>query len=58
MYKLEGQYVTDKINKYVGIFYKIRSSLTVTSLTHLCPDSFYVGFCDIAQDRLFSSTDS
>ena len=26
------QYVTDKISKYVGIFYNVRSSLTVTSL--------------------------
>ena len=28
------------------------------SLTHLCPDSFFIVFRDIAYDRLFSSTDS
>ena len=43
-WKDQIQYVTDKIKKYVGIFYNVRSSLTVTSLILLCNSFVYSHF--------------
>ena len=39
-------------------YMSLRGAMQINSINPLLPDFFFVVFRDIAQDRLFSSTDS